>query len=153
MNTYAMYHKADTEDLRVPEGQECPTCGISLADDLEWTDHNTVICAGCGTEYTPEAVPPRGIKAQEAAYEALDKMERWGEAALVHYDDGSFDAVPAAYLTDVSWSGKGHVDGYVIVYDLVGLSCDERNWGALFEMERQWAARRLVERCLRSAIH
>gem|GEM_PF-5511520 len=83
--------------------------------------------------------------ARVAAREALENLERWGAAAFVRYHDGTYGAIPAAHLTDASWGYQGCVTASTVIRDLADITGDERNWDALFEMERAWAAWQLAK--------
>jgi len=85
-----------------------------------------------------------GTDAKTAAREALENVERWGNAALVRYDDGSYDSVPLAYLSDVTWSGYGCVAVSCHINDLSEITGDGCNWDTLDADERAWAVEQLV---------
>lgn len=49
----------------------------------------------------------RPMTLQDAIVVALERFERWtGGARVVRNDDGSYDAIPGAYLTDASYTGS-----------------------------------------------
>lgn len=51
-----------------------------------------------------------GTNLDRAIEKALNRAT-WREGAnLIQYDDGSFDAVPPIYLTEVIWIGYQHVE-------------------------------------------
>jgi len=51
----------------------------------------------------------RGTNLEQAIENALRRATWRDGATLVQYDDGSFDAVPPIYLTEVMWIGYQHV--------------------------------------------
>lgn len=62
------------------------------------------------------------IDAIEKAIEGLDREYPWmGGAAIVVDEDGDFDAIPGAYLNDISYTGSRDVVVlYNDIYELVG---------------------------------
>ena len=65
-----------------------------------------------------------GYTAEIAAREAMEKGGPWMDGAVVvRYTDGSYDAVPRAHLTDISWCNRGLVDAVVAEMN------DPADWG------------------------
>ncbi|MFO7917592.1 MAG: hypothetical protein R6V13_05900 [Anaerolineae bacterium] len=51
-----------------------------------------------------------GTNMDQAVEKALRRATWRDGANLIQYDDGSFDAIPPAYLTEVIWIGYQHVE-------------------------------------------
>ncbi|MFP3895357.1 MAG: hypothetical protein ACLFV5_00760 [Anaerolineales bacterium] len=51
----------------------------------------------------------RGTSLDQAIANALRRATWRDGATLIQYDDGSFDAIPPIYLTEVMWIGYQHV--------------------------------------------
>lgn len=59
-----------------------------------------------------------GTSLREAVREALEKFRQWMDGAtVVQFTDGSHDAVPSAYLSDVSYCNRDDVAGIVFHID------------------------------------
>ena len=84
-------------------------------------NQTTVVEVAIARLYEQEAKHMIGYTAEQAAREAVMNHRRWiGGAVVVRYTDGSYDAVPAPYLTDISWSGRNDMAARVAeVRDLV----------------------------------
>ena len=86
-----------------------------------------------------------GITRERAAFEALNKQRQWHDAALVMFDDGSFDAVPSAYLTDISYGLRANVVSSSVLPPLWEITGDERLWSDLAPDEQQWCAKQVAQ--------
>lgn len=51
----------------------------------------------------------RGTSLDQAIENALRRATWRDGATVIQYDDGSFDAIPPVYLTEVMWIGYQHV--------------------------------------------
>jgi hypothetical protein len=92
-----------------------------------------------------EEIAMLGTTLETAARSLLENLEQWRKAALVVYDDGTYDAVPAALLTDISWVGRGHVEDRVIIRELSAITGDDRAWDDLDTEEQNWAVQQMAE--------
>jgi len=112
-------------------------------DALEYDPEENEWFAEHDDEFALWEPQPLGTDAKTAAREALENIERWGDAAVVRYDDGSYDAAPLAYLSDVTWSGYGCVAGHTVIRSLSEITNSPVCWDALDADEREWAVGQL----------
>lgn len=64
--------------------------------------------------YTQEAKHMLGYTLRHAVQEALEKFRQWMDGAVVvRFTDGSYDAVPRPYLTDVSYCNRNEIEARV----------------------------------------
>jgi hypothetical protein len=92
----------------------------------------------------------RGTDLDKAIENALRRATWRDGATLVQYDDGSFDAIPPVYLTEVMWIGYKHVQK-----DLGNI----RDWvldaGLYFplkESEVRWLKERVRKECSKESV-
>lgn len=84
----------------------------------------------------------RHYSAQDAIYDAIREIicgELRDGAAVVRFDDGTYQVIPPAWLTDVSYTERGHIRRYKI-YDAQELPIGDTDVSALSDYDMRWLA-------------
>ena len=69
--------------------------------------------------------------------EALAHCETWLNGAVILMNGQAYAAYPAAYMSDISFTGGG--DEVYKIDRLADVTGDERKWGDLAADEQEWA--------------
>lgn len=87
-------------------------------DQLRWLaehrfgdNRTTAMVVAIDRLYTQEAKHMLGYTLRHAVQEALEHFRGWLDgAAVVRFADGSYDAIPRPYLTDVSYCNRNEIE-------------------------------------------
>lgn len=93
----------------------------ATVDQLQWLaehrfgdNQTTAMVVAIDRLYTQEAKNMTGYTLQHAVREALENFQSWLDgAAVVRYVDGSYDAIPRPYLSDISYCNRDEVTARV----------------------------------------
>jgi len=87
-------------------------------DQLQWLashrfgdNQTTAMVVAIDRLYRDESKDMCGYTLRHAVQEALEKFRQWMDGAVVvRFTDGSYDAIPRPYLSDVSYCNRNEID-------------------------------------------
>ena len=93
----------------------------ATVDQLQWLaehrfgdNQTTAMVVAIDRLYTQEAKHMLGYTLRHAVQEALEEFGGWmGGAAVVRFTDGSYDAIPGAFLNDISYGNRDAIEATV----------------------------------------
>ena len=94
----------------------------ATVDQLRWLaehrfgdNQTTATIVAIDRLYQQEAKSMTGYTLQHAVHEALEKFDHWLDGAVVvRFVDGSYDAIPRPYLSDISYCNRDEVEARVL---------------------------------------
>lgn len=92
----------------------------ATVDQLQWLarrfgdNQTTAMVVAVDRLYRDEAKGLCGFTLRHAVQEALERFGGWLDGAVVvRFADGSYDAIPRPYLSDISYGNRDEVDATV----------------------------------------